>query len=312
MHVGCSKKPGEGVQLPMREKPKVALLLTQDLYDEFYVPEVEQALASFDVLHAPDTRTEEQLLHVLQGAAGCITSWKSPKLTSRVIEGCPNLRIVGHAAGSVKGFVDPVAWERGIVVVNAAHVIAPYVGEMALLLTLAALRNLPQNDRALRTGEVWKPNAWTHTDTLFGKRIGLIGFGATAREFASLLAPFRPELLVYDPYVPESAVHPFNGKRVPLETLLREADIVSLHAPNTSETRGLLSAERLGLLKDGAIVVNTARGALIDEEALLAQVRTGRLRAALDVFAKEPLAPDHPFRTAWITVSSHRTFRDLS
>lgn len=279
------------------EKPKVVLLLAQDLYDEFMVPPVVDALAAFDVLHVPGARTEDELLEALQGAAGCITSWRSPQLTRRVIEGAAELRIIGHAAGSVKGYVDPAAWDRGIVVVNAARVIAPYVGEMALLLTLAALRNLPQNDRALRSGVRWKPNAWTHTDTLFGKTVGLVGFGATAREFAALLAPFRTKLLVYDPYASEDDVRAFGARLVPLEELLRTADVVSLHAASTPETKGLISAERLALMKDGAILINTARGALVDEEALVAEVRRGRLKAALDVFAQEPLADDHPLRS---------------
>ena len=276
---------------------KVVLLLTQELYDEFMVDPVRDALSAFDVVHAPHARTEDELLQVLKGTVGGITSWKSPQLTRRVIEAAPCLRIIGHAAGSVKGFVDPVAWDREIVVVNAAHVIARYVGEMALLLSLAALRNLPQNDQALRRGERWKPNTWTHTDTLFGKTVGLVGFGATAREFATLLAPFRIELVVYDPYVSEGAVKAFGGCLMSLEELLRTADIVSLHAPDSPETKGIMSAERLALMRDGAILINTARGALVDEEALVKELRSGRLKAALDVFSKEPLADDHPLRS---------------
>lgn len=282
----------------MAAKPKVVLLLTEELHKEFMVPEVEEALSAFEVVHAPQARTEDELISVLQGAAGCITSWRSPRLTAKVIERSESLRIIGHSAGSVKDFVDILAWDRNIVVINAAHVIARYVGEMALLFTLAALRNLPQNDRMLREGVQWKPNKWTHTDTLFGKTVGLVGFGATGREFANLLGPFGTKLLVYDPYIDRARVEEYGGELVSLETLLQRADIVSLHAPAIVANKGMIGAKELAMMKDGAILVNTARGALIDEEALLAELQKGRIKAALDVYEREPLALDHPFRKA--------------
>jgi len=189
-----------------------------------------------------------------------------------------------------------VAWDRGIVVVNAAHVIAKYVGEMALLLSLSLLRNISQNDQAMKSGVRWKPHAWTHTDSLHGKVVGLVGFGLTAREFMKLLAPFDVRILVYDPHVPADVIAEAGARKVTLEELAEASDIISLHAPKTDETEGMIGKETLSMMKDGALLINTARGSLIDEDALVAELRTGRIRAALDVYREEPLALDHPLR----------------
>ncbi len=281
----------------MTRRKRIVSLIPQALFDEFYTPEVEQAFAEyFEVDSRPGLESERELVDALLGAEGCLLSWRSPKLTSRVLEAATDLRIIGHAAGSVKEFVDPVAWDRGIVVVNAAHVIAKYVGEMALLLSLSLLRNISQNDQAMKSGVRWKPHAWTHTDSLHGKVVGLVGFGLTAREFMKLLAPFDVRILVYDPHVPADVIAEAGARKVTLEELAEASDIISLHAPKTDETEGMIGKETLSMMKDGALLINTARGSLIDEDALVAELRTGRIRAALDVYREEPLALDHPLR----------------
>ena len=161
------------------------------------------------------------------------------------------------------------------------------VAELALMSTLALLRRLPETQADLRAG------AWRQLKggTLSGRTVGLVGLGAVARELVGLLGPFGVRVLAHDP-APDRAFAESRGVRlVALDDLLRESDVVSVHAPLLPATRGLLNAGKLALMRPSAVLVNTARGGLVDENALLEALDAGRLAgAALDVFATEPAA----------------------
>jgi len=157
------------------------------------------------------------------------------------------------------------------------------VAELALMSALALLRRLPETRSDLAAGS-WRQ---LKGGTLSGRTVGLVGYGAVGRDLAALLAPFGVKLLAHDPVLTEAP----GARLVALDDLLREADVVSLHLPILPSTRGLLSAAKLALMKPTAVLINTARGGLIDEDALLAALDAGRLAgAALDVFAAEPCA----------------------
>lgn len=280
----------------MESKPMLVALINERLYSELFPQHVlEGYQRHFELVHRPYARSGTEIVEALQGAAGCITSWGSPRITGDVLQQCRKLRVIGHAAGSVKAVVDDSVWEHDIVVVNANHVIAQYVGEMALLLALALLRCLPQQNAVMHQGG-WREEPWSVTDTLFGKTVGLIGFGATAKAFVAVLRPFSPRLLIYDPYADPRDIADYGGEATTFERLLSESDIVSLHAPSVPETRGMMSRSALAAMRDGALLINTARGALLDEDALVDELKSRRLRAALDVYSKEPLPQDHPLR----------------
>ena len=161
------------------------------------------------------------------------------------------------------------------------------VAELALMSALALLRRLPETQTDLRAG-TWRQ---LKGGTLSGRTVGLVGLGAVARELVVLTAPFGCRVLAHDP-APDRAFAESRGVRlIALDELLRESDVVSLHVPLLPATRGLLNAEKLALMKPSAILINTARGGLIDESALLAALDAGRLAgAALDAFAVEPCA----------------------
>jgi phosphoglycerate dehydrogenase-like enzyme len=158
-------------------------------------------------------------------------------------------------------------------------------------MTLAGLRSLIRYDREVRRGGFRKSYTAAPTDSrgLYGRTVGLIGFGRTARDFIRLLQPFGCEILAFDPHAEPSVLAAAGARPATLEEVLGTSDVVSLHAAYTPETHHLLNAERLAMLKDGALLVNTARGALVDETALAAQLRTGRIAAGLDVTVVEPL-----------------------
>jgi len=240
--------------------------------------------------------TTEELAELARDCDAIITSWGSPRVDMTVVRAAPKLKIIAHAAGSVKHFVDPQVWDAGIIVTNAASVMGVYVGEFALLLALALLRSLPKYTFGA-PGGAWEGLACDGWETLVRKRVGLIGLGHTARAFIRFLVPFDCELVGYDPYVSPEKASEMGVLLVSLEELLSTSKVISLHAPITEETKGMLGAREFGLIPDGAVFINTARGVLIDQDALYEQLKTGRFKAALDVTVPEPLPPDHPLRT---------------
>ncbi len=224
-----------------------------------------------------------------------------PTAAMRKCRGLKHVIFLGTGAGS---YMNPEELaEIGIRV----HIIKGYgdvaVAEHTVALMWAAARGLASMDRAMRQGE------WLRTQgmELGGKTLGLIGFGAIAAEVARIALGIGMRVLAWN-RTPKSA----SGVAfLPLDRLLPESDIVSLHLLLNEETRGLLDKSRLAKLKPGAILVNTARGALVDEEAMIAALEEGRLgHAALDVYASEPLPPGHPLsRLDNVTLSAHSGFR---
>lgn len=237
----------------------------------------------------------EELAERARDADAIITCWGAPHVDRSVIESAPRLKIIAHAAGSVKNLISEDVWDAGVVVTNAASVMATYVGEFALCLALAMLRTLPEHTCGAPS-DVWRDLPARGNETLFGKTVGLVGFGHTARAFLRVLAPFGCRVIVYDPYVAPETAKSLGVNLASLEEVLSTARVVSLHAPITDETKHMLNAANLRLIQDGAVLVNTARGWLIDHDALTAELATGRFKAALDVTTPEPLPPDHPLR----------------
>ena len=272
------------------DRPAVAILLASEVRKLVFPEPVRERLLSFARILEPSGELgRREAARLLLQADGAITSWKSPRLTGEMALVSRKLRIIAHAAGSVKNLVDPVFFDRGVAVTSAASAIAPSVGEMALAMTLAGLRALFKYDREVRRG-FRKDFLAAPPDSrgLFGRRVGLVGFGRTAREFARLLEPFGCEILAFDPFA-RPGTAPSSVRLVPLDEIVTSCDVISLHAAWTPETYHLLDARRIGMMKDGAILVNTSRGGLVDEAALAAELRTGRISAALDVTSMEPL-----------------------
>jgi D-3-phosphoglycerate dehydrogenase / 2-oxoglutarate reductase len=206
------------------------------------------------------------------------------------------------------------ATELGIIVAHTPGFCSDEVSNHALLFILACARRLLPLDRRLRAG--WWPDsadlegALCPMGSLRGERLGLVGFGTIARLVAQKAAVFGMRLAAYDPLVGDDAFAQLGVERLELEALLAVSDYVSLHAPLVSTTHHLLDASRLALMKPSAFLINTSRGGLVDEEALVAALQAGRLAgAALDVFAQEPLPPEHPLlRSEHVIVTPHTAY----
>lgn len=281
------------------ERVKVCVLLNEELTRNMLVPRVTEALDSFaDWRHVLLDRPLEtgELGALLAEDDAVLISWRSPFFAPEIKTWAGRLRFIGYAAGSVKPVVSPELMRAGVTVSSASAVMAPYVAEMALAMTLALLRKLPENQREMKEFRSWKARPAVDAESLFGARVGLIGFGVTAREFAKLLAPFGAEILIHDPYLTEIEASSRGARLVSLEELLASCRVVSLHAPDVPATRGLIGRAQLAAMQDGAVFINTARGRLVDEDALRAELESGRIRAGLDVYAAEPLSPESPLR----------------
>ncbi len=226
-------------------------------------------------------------------AAELPTAWalvvrSRTKVTAEVLAKSPRLRVIGRGGVGIDNVDVPAATARGIVVFNAPAAATSSVAELTVLFLLLLARELYPQIEGTRAGR-WPRGS--NTSELAGKTVGFVGYGRIAREVARRLAPFGVTVLAFDPFV--TSVD--DGTRLlPLEELLARSDYLSLHAALTPENRHLLDARRLAAAKRGVRIVNVARGALIDEEALLAALDSGQVGgAALDVFETEP-----PVRTA--------------
>lgn len=226
------------------------------------------------------------------------------KITAEAIAAAKRLQIIGRAGIGVDNIDVDAATQRGILVVNApaGNIISAVEHTIALMLALA--RNIPQADASLRGGK-WDRNRFMGVE-LRGKTLGIIGLGQVGSEVARRARGLEMQVVGYDPFLPEERARVLGVKIVPLEDLLRESDFVGVHTTLSEGTRGLIGAEQLAMMKPTARIINTARGGIIDEEALYQAVEEGRIAgAAVDVFVQEPAVGNKLTESDRIVVTPH-------
>jgi phosphoglycerate dehydrogenase-like enzyme len=279
-------------------KPTVCVVVAPDEFDLLFAPEVQQRLHDRAVVEFGDG---DHATVLPTGAADrfdvIVTSWSTMPFPPAQLRG-RRLRLAVHSAGSIRRLFPAEVLRSGVRVCQAgAAAMAPAVAEMALTLTLAVLRNLHRHDRALWTGRDWATARQPVLGRALAARdVGLVGFGRTGREYARMVRAMGASTLrAYDPYADPTVAARYGVQLVSLAELFRCCDVVAVHAPSTPETRHLVGRRELAALPDGAVVVNTARSWVVDEEALLAELVAGRLLAGLDVFDTEPLPSTSAF-----------------
>ncbi|PKT71568.1 hydroxyacid dehydrogenase [Streptomyces populi] len=223
-----------------------------------------------------------------------ITGWGCPVLDAAVLDAAPKLRAVLHAAGSVKGFATPAVWERGIVVSSAAAANALPVAEYTLAMILLAGKDVFAHRERLRAERAFPYGEILPGIGNFGRRVGVVGASRIGRRLIELLRPFDLSVSLTDPYVDEAGAASLGVPLLPLDELLAGSDVVTVHAPGTPETRHLIGRRELALMPAGSVLVNTARGSLVDHDALIEALRAGHVSAILDVTDPEPLPADSP------------------
>jgi len=269
------------------------ILITAPQGDVFnrHFPEsvLEQLREMGEVALNPHERnfTRDELVRALSDVDIVITHWGTPQITGDVLDQAPRLKLMAHAAGTVAHIASETFYERGIPVLSANSIMAEYVAEAVVGYMIAAAHKMLQLDQLTRA-DCWD-NKMTATrqKSLLRGHIGLIGLGTIARRLLDMLAPFHCNVHVYDPYAKADALYrwPF-AELCNFQTAMSQP-VVSIHAAQTPETHHMIDAKALRLMPDDGILINSARGSLVDTEALIAELKTGRIYAVLDVYEQE-------------------------
>jgi D-3-phosphoglycerate dehydrogenase len=255
----------------------------------------EEALAllgDFEVVYAGRTPTEGDIVALCRAHDPVAIVVRYGKVGAAAMDAAPSLRVISKHGSGTDTIDKAAAKARGVAVVAAVGANAAAVAEQTLALLLACAKSVVALDRRMHAGHWDKA---THKSVeLEGRTVGLVGLGAIGARFARVADAMGMRVLGFDPYAAEA---PACVERVPLERIWAGSDVLSFHCPLTADNARMLDATALAACKPGVIVVNTARGGLIDEAALLEAIRSGRVAAAgLDSFAVEPMAPGHPFQ----------------
>ncbi|MDE2389464.1 MAG: phosphoglycerate dehydrogenase, partial [Betaproteobacteria bacterium] len=261
-----------------------SLVISTSSFDTGNNPVIQRLLQQgFQVIANPHKRklTEDEIIELLSGSATGLIAGIEP-LTERVFQSAPNLKVISRCGAGMDSVDLAAAKNHGIQVLNTPEAPAQAVAELTLGYILSLLRQIGTIDRAVRNGE------WPRTQgrLLAAQTIGIIGLGHIGRRVARLCQAFEATVIAYDPFATQV---PGGVTLVPLEQLLATADIVTLHTPYSTDTHHLLNAKAFAAMKPEAIVINAARGGLVDESALADALKSGKVSAAaLDVFEQEP------------------------
>jgi len=276
------------VSAVLKEEPGRDVILVTGA--DLAAPAVE-LLSAFDLVYAGKTPDEDDLVALCRQHQPVAIIVRYGRITGRVIEASPRLRVISKHGSGTDTIDKEAAAQRGIAVKAAAGANAAAVAEHTWALILACAKDVPALDRRMHEGHWDKA---THKSLeLRGRTLGLVGLGAIGARAATVGVALGMRVIAHDPF---AASAPEGVELLPLADVIAGADVLSLHCPLTGDNARMLNAGTLATMRPGAIVVNTARGGLIDEAALFEALRSGALRAAgLDSFEAEPMRPDHPF-----------------
>lgn len=277
--------------------PRIYVAVQPQEFDLLFEPEVAARLRALgQVDFAPDGPAKVPVpTDVGRHYDVLVTSWSTAPFEPETLHG-DRLRLAVHCAGSVRGLYPREALEHVRLAQGGAGAMATAVAEMALTLTLALLRNLHTHDRGLQATHDWQSGGHGMLgQALHARRVGIIGLSRVGVEYARMVRGVGARrLTAFDPYAPPELADGLGVTLQPLEEVLAGSDVISITAPATPETAGMLGPEELARIPDGAVLINTARSAIVDEAALVTELTSGRLRAGLDVFDSEPLPAESP------------------
>ena len=282
----------------MTEKPRALLVYAPAVNRDLVTGALRERLERACELLVDDPISgfdDPRAAAVLDRVEILVTGWGCPSLDEPALDRMPLLRAAFHAAGTVKNHVTPACFERGVRITSAAQANAIPVAEFtvaAILLANKRAFRIQRRYRELRGFRLWSaefPDAGNH-----GKVVGLVGASRIGRMVIERLRVFGFEILVHDPFLGEAEARELGVESCPLDDLLRRSDVVSLHAPSLPETRHMIDRRALSLVRDGGVLVNTSRGALVDQDALTEELLSGRIDAVLDTTEPEVLPADSP------------------
>lgn len=223
-----------------------------------------------------------------------VTAWDCPRLDETILDKAKNLKFMVHLGGTVVPYASDAAWDRGVRVISGNDIMAESVAEATVAYMLTAQRRIPFYHRRFTEQKIFRAGG-EYTDSLLGKTVGLVSYGAIARHLVRMLAPFRVKVKVYDiAPLPERDKDAYGLTQASLDEIFSTCDIVSLHTPLYDATYHMIDDRLLSLLRKDALLVNTARGGLVDNEALVRHLKSKDFRAIIDVFEQEPPCADDP------------------
>lgn len=235
----------------------------------------------------------EDVRNALEDVDICITGWGTCRLDEYVLEKANKLKLVAHTAGSVAGIVSDALYAKGIRVVCGNEVFARVVAEGTIAQMMYSLRNFAGYDMRVCH---WKPVDYFN-ESLWEQRVGIVGFGAISRNLINMLKVFNAKIKLYSRHMTDEQAAELGVQKASLEEIFSTCRVVSLNTAKSPENHHMITDELLSLMEQDALLVNTARGDLIDEEALAKHLHSGHIRAALDVYAKEPPVEESPLWT---------------
>jgi phosphoglycerate dehydrogenase-like enzyme len=279
---------------------RIATLIPDANYRSMITPETDERLNALgDIERACGDRqaVTQQAPALLREAEVILTGWGTPALQEAWLEQAPNLQLICHCAGSVRGIVPPSVFQRGVALAHAAPIIADAVAEFCIALELLLLRRIHEIDRELKATGDWgaMKRLGLEGHLLAAQTVGLVGSGYVAQRHIRLLRAFGPRIRVADPFLTEERARELGVERASMEQVFGECSVIAVHVPKTPETRQLVRADLLERIRPGAVLIQTSRSWVMDQEALLRELATGRFYAALDVFDQEPQPADSPF-----------------
>lgn len=267
-----------------------------EVRDSFFSEELRERLERLGCVEwnaNTEQYVEEELAEKLRGVDICISGWGNTPFHEKTLKYADKLKLIAHIGGSVRPMVGDAAFERGIRVCSGNRVFAESVAEGVLTYMLCSLRKIGEYEARMAAGE-WP--SLIGTRGLLGRSVGLVGYGMIAEYLVKFLKPFGCRIMVSSRHISAEELAEAGIEAAAAEEIFRTCDIVSLHSSLTARTKHSIGADLLNSMKDGELLVNTARGALIDEEALVSVLQERPVWAALDVFETEPLPMDSPLR----------------
>jgi phosphoglycerate dehydrogenase-like enzyme len=282
-------------------KPKIMVLVQEKFKNDLLPPTILDHLHSFaecEIVIDPYKLSDEEFAGRFQGVDGLLTTWEIRKIEPRMLQKAERLKIISHAGGMVRFFLPEEVYtlRPDIIICNASNVMAQPVAEYALTASLACLRHLWYFRHWVSSGNNWELYERDNNLSLLKKKVGVVGLGQIAREFIELARSFKVTFHVFSTHLKEEDARRQGLEKSTLDEIFSICDVIVLSAANTPENRHLINRRLLRKMKPGAVFVNISRGAIVDEQALIEELETGRIMAALDVTDPEPPPAENKLR----------------
>lgn len=279
------------ILIPVRSIYRADLLTEQ-------VIELLEEFAEIEIVAEPAELSRDEYARLFADKDAVLSTWNTPLIDRQVLQQANKLKIISHVGGEVRPFISPEIFslKPDLLLCNASNVMAKPVAEHTLCVILACLRNLFHFKQWVKGDENWWDYDKSKNVSLLEKKVGIVGLGQIAWEFIKLVRPFDVELWVFSRHLNDQQAAGEGLRKSSLDEIFSSCDVISLNAASVPRNRRMIDSRLLGMIKPGAVLVNNARGMLIDEPALIRELETGRFTAAIDVTDPEPPAADNRLR----------------